>query len=277
MPYLDELTPRAQAVGSVNTTKIVEKDGKTIHIGTNLDIQAILNSLRQALTGTASPFDASVPSEFREGQAAALVIGGGGATRVSSNAEMTCQILLTSASLVGCYICPAYDEAISDLHPQQRLCRDVSIHLSSIYEAIQTDYCLLLRQAIIKQFPTIDLRELTSVDQAKAELKELEAKGTRFCVGVGCIPSVEPASEGEKMVYDVARALFSHPYPAVGGDNEGTQHFSIPEKPIFFDMAYKASPNLLTQNKACESDSMNVPAANHDFTASDGRRTRLAI
>ncbi|KAK9894059.1 NAD(P)-binding protein [Cystobasidium minutum MCA 4210] len=205
MPYLDELTPRAQAVGSVNTTKIVEKDGKTIHIGTNLDIQAILNSLRQALTGTASPFDASVPSEFREGQAAALVIGGGGATRA----------------------------AIYALH---------TMKLSPIYilnrDSAET-------QAIIKQFPTIDLRELTSVDQAKAELKELEAKGTRFCVGVGCIPSVEPASEGEKMVYDVARALFSHPYPAVGGDNEGTQHFSIPEKPIFFDMAYKPIMTLL--------------------------------
>lgn len=82
MPYLDELTPEAKAVGSVNTTKLCERDGKIVHIGTNLDIKAILNSLRQALTGIASPFDASVPAEFQEGQAAAFVIGGGGATRV---------------------------------------------------------------------------------------------------------------------------------------------------------------------------------------------------
>lgn len=90
MPYLDELTPEAQAVGSVNTTKIVEKDGKTHHIGTNFDQLAIRNSLRQALTGTASPFDASVPSEFQKGRAAAFVIGGGGATRVSY-AEVECR------------------------------------------------------------------------------------------------------------------------------------------------------------------------------------------
>jgi len=82
MPYLDELTPEAKAVGSVNTTKLYERDGKLIHKGTNLDIKAILNSLRQTLTGTASPFDASVPEKFRVGDAAGLVIGGGGATRV---------------------------------------------------------------------------------------------------------------------------------------------------------------------------------------------------
>lgn len=82
MPYLDELAPEARAVGSVNTTKLCERDGKNVQIGTNLDIKAILNSLRQALTGVGSPFDATVPQTFKSGEAAGLVIGGGGATRV---------------------------------------------------------------------------------------------------------------------------------------------------------------------------------------------------
>lgn len=83
MPYLDELTPEAKAVGSVNTTKIYERDGRLVQMGTNLDFQAIKNSLRQALTGIASPFDDSVPDKFRSRAAAGFVIGGGGATRVS--------------------------------------------------------------------------------------------------------------------------------------------------------------------------------------------------
>lgn len=85
MPYLDELSPEAKAVGSVNTTKVYESDGKLAHIGTNLDIKAILNSLRQSLTGIASPFAATVPERFHPGRAAGLVIGGGGATRVSQD------------------------------------------------------------------------------------------------------------------------------------------------------------------------------------------------
>lgn len=83
MPFMDEMTPEAKAVGSVNTFKLVDgKDGQNRVIGTNLDIKAIHNSLRQILTGVASPFDGSSPDKFEEGKVAAFVIGGGGATRV---------------------------------------------------------------------------------------------------------------------------------------------------------------------------------------------------
>lgn len=206
MPYLDELTPEAKAVGSVNTTKLYERDGKLVHIGTNLDIKAILNSLRQSLTGIASPFPSSVPNRFRLGCAAGLVIGAGGATRA----------------------------AIYALHQMQ---------LSPIY-VLNRDSGET--QAIIEQFPDIDLRALTSVEQAKAEIKGLERQSVKLCLGVGCIPSAEPVTESEKMVYDVARAIFSYPYESpetIHADNG--ECFSLPKKAIFFDMAYKPVMTLL--------------------------------
>jgi quinate dehydrogenase len=73
-------------MGSVNTTKLEERNGKIVHIGTNIDAKAIKNSLREALTGSASPFGPESPSTFAPGKAAALVIGGGGASRVSASA-----------------------------------------------------------------------------------------------------------------------------------------------------------------------------------------------
>lgn len=73
----------------------------------------------------------------------------------------------------------------------------------------------------------------------KAELQGLEQQSTRLSLGVGCIPSVQPVTEGEQMVYDVARAIFSCSYGSLASETADGQYFTLPEKPIFFDMAYK--------------------------------------
>lgn len=116
-------------------------------------------------------------------------------------------------------------------------------HIADGRKAQLLTNCNTSRQAIIKQFPDIDLRALTSVEQTNAELQGLERQSTRLCLGVGCIPSVQPVTDGEKMVYDVARAIFSYSYAP--GDNireessKEEQYFALPQKAIFFDMAYK--------------------------------------
>jgi hypothetical protein len=98
--------------------------------------------------------------------------------------------------------------------------------------------------AILQQFPAVDLRVLNDSEQAAAELQNLEAQGIRLCLGVGCIPSVEAQTEGEQMVYDVARTIFGHSYLTSSPDcSNEIAHLKIPEKALFFDMAYKVSPS----------------------------------
>jgi hypothetical protein len=104
MPYVDEMTDQAKAVGSVNTTYFREKpDGSAVHVGTNLDVAGVGNSLLSALLDQSTPFPEETPLKFKKGSAASLMIGrfrslaftssitynctamsgGGGATRVS--------------------------------------------------------------------------------------------------------------------------------------------------------------------------------------------------
>ena len=84
VPYCDALTPQAKAVGSVNTTYFeTDAYGRTIHVGTNLDLMGVRNSLLTVLSSQVSPFPASMPMSFAPNQAAGLCIGGGGATRAA--------------------------------------------------------------------------------------------------------------------------------------------------------------------------------------------------
>lgn len=81
---MDEITQQARTVGSVNTTYFRENvDGTVVHVGTNLDVAGVGNSLHAALVGHPTPMPAGTPSRFASGKAASLMIGGGGATRVS--------------------------------------------------------------------------------------------------------------------------------------------------------------------------------------------------
>ena len=55
---------------------------------------------------------------------------------------------------------------------------------------------------IIASFPQYDLRPLESVDAWTPEL------AAHLGCGVGAIPSFEPVTDGEKMVYAVATKIF---------------------------------------------------------------------
>lgn len=76
MPYVDEITEQAKMVGSVNTTYFREKpDGGFTHVGTNLDVAGVGNSLLSALSGQSTPFADGTPLQFRPGKVAGLMIG----------------------------------------------------------------------------------------------------------------------------------------------------------------------------------------------------------
>ncbi|GAA5953691.1 hypothetical protein JCM10213_000569 [Rhodosporidiobolus nylandii] len=174
MDKVDELAPQAQAIGSVNTTyvRIDEATGKAVHVGTNLDTAGVGNSLLTALLDSPSPFPADAPRRFAPRTAAALMIGGGGATRAA----------IYAMNNIG-------------LSPIFLINRDASETAS-----------------IVAQFPDLDLRPLESVEQVQQELSSLEAKGVKLCAGTGAIPSIEPATAEEKNVYAVAKAAFEWPY-----------------------------------------------------------------
>jgi hypothetical protein len=85
--------------------------------------------------------------------------------------------------------------------------------------------------AIIAQFPDLDLRALETVKQVEEELAALEGKGIRLAAGTGAIPSIEPQSDAEKNVYEVAKAAFSYPYKSGSTADDG--FISLPAKPTF--------------------------------------------
>ena len=76
IPFLDELTDRAQSIGGVNTTVLVDQpDGSVKHIGDNTDPSGISGVLLSAFTGHESPVDERTPSSFRNGTVAGVIIG----------------------------------------------------------------------------------------------------------------------------------------------------------------------------------------------------------
>lgn len=89
----------------------------------------------------------------------------------------------------------------------------------------------------MKQFPHVDIRPVTSTDEARQVLAELDSKGTRLTVGVGAIPSIEPQSTAEKNVYEAAKTLFSH--TSTPPKQQPSGHIAHPAKPTFLEMAYK--------------------------------------
>ncbi|KAL8283693.1 hypothetical protein RQP46_005488 [Phenoliferia psychrophenolica] len=206
MAHLDELTPQAEAIGSVNTTYWrTGADGKLVHVGTNLDTAGVGNSLLTQLCGFPSPFPADAPHSFAPGVASALMIGGGGATRA----------------------------AIWAMH---------AIGLSPIYlvnrDAEET-------AAIVKQFAAWDLRPIESVAAAEAALAEGDRTGVKLAAGVGAIPSIEPVTDAEKLVYEIARTLFAHKYDASAAPVQPKGFLQLPKAPVHLEMAYKPRMTLI--------------------------------
>ena len=75
IPYLDELTEEAQAVGSVNTTYFQEANGYTKHIGHNTDVLGLRNVILQSLKPDL-PFEKlDAGLQFEKGKVAGFVIG----------------------------------------------------------------------------------------------------------------------------------------------------------------------------------------------------------
>ncbi|ORY56197.1 hypothetical protein BCR35DRAFT_335500 [Leucosporidium creatinivorum] len=208
MTAVDEVTPQAAAIGSCNTTffRTDSATGKIIHVGTNLDTAGVGNSLLTVLTGHSTPFPPTVPLTFAPGTASALMIGGGGATRA----------------------------AIYAMH---------AIGLSPIY-LVNRD--LEETASIVEQFKDWDLRPLETVEEAKGALAKGEKEGVRLAAGVGAIPSIEPKTEAEKRVYEIAKTLFEHPYNASRVKAE-EGFLSLPSKPVHLEMAYKPRMTIIRQ------------------------------
>ncbi|GAA6036591.1 hypothetical protein JCM8097_001241 [Rhodosporidiobolus ruineniae] len=216
----DALDAAGEATGSANTIYLrPAPPGLTsespalaaaglVQVGSNTDAPAVTNILLSALLSTPTPFPANAPRFFAPGQAAALAIGGGGAVRAVLHA----------------------------LHANLGCSRILLLNRDRL-EA----------QAVIDQFPKLDIRFVDSVERAEKEMQELEGKGMRLAVGIGAIPCEEPQTEGEKTLYAAAEKLFEWKYQRMEG-KEQTGLLKLPEKPIFLDMAYKPRFTLLRQS-----------------------------
>ncbi|GAA6004385.1 hypothetical protein JCM10207_000697 [Rhodosporidiobolus poonsookiae] len=209
---VDYLTPEAKACGCVNTMYLRPSSSAPssgplpglLHVGTNTDVTAVHNVLLSSLLSTPSPFPSDAPRSFAPGKAAGFVIGGGGAVRAAVYALST---LLNSSPIF-----------ILNRDPAET-------------------------QAVVQHFPGVDLRPLTSIEQTAQELEVLRASGVSLVGGVGCVPSYEPKTDGEKRVYELAELLFSEAYERPAGEEKG--YLTIPQQPVFLDMAYKPRMTLL--------------------------------
>ncbi|KAI5477383.1 3-dehydroquinate synthase [Pseudohyphozyma bogoriensis] len=208
MSHVDEMTPTARAVGSINTTYFrTLPSGETVHVGDNIDTEGVRNPLLTALTGIPSPFPPTMPRSFAPNTAAGLMIGGGGAARAAIFA------------LAGMAVSPIF-----------------LVNRDPVETA-----------AIVDQFKQLDIRPLEDVDAARAALAELDRSGTRLAVSVGAIPSVAPQTDAEKMVYATIEAIFSHVYDAAGVSSKATEFVALPAKPVHLEMAYKPRMTLIRQ------------------------------
>ncbi|GAA5833967.1 hypothetical protein JCM9279_004176 [Rhodotorula babjevae] len=204
---VDVLTDEALATGCINTTFFrpsnpLDPDSPLVTVGTNTDSPACRAVLLSYLLSSPSPFPASAPTRFASStRAAALAIGGGGATRA----------------------------AIHALH---------GLGCSPIYVVNRDED---ETERMTKHFGASgwDVRALRSVGEAERELEGLEREGGRVVCGVGAIPCVEPTTTGEKMVYDVAATVFGRRYEVGDGQSVEEGSLALPDRPVFVDMAYK--------------------------------------
>jgi shikimate dehydrogenase len=91
IPYLDDLTPSARAIGAVNT--IFTRDGKLI--GHNTDAPGFLADLKRLLEFKGSPLD--LREQAPALQKSALVLGAGGAARAVVSALLSEDWMVTLA------------------------------------------------------------------------------------------------------------------------------------------------------------------------------------
>lgn len=222
VPLVDVQTSAALATGCINTTFLRPYTSFPshsfpstshspafirsffAHVGTNTDCTAVTSVLLSALLSLPSPFPPSAPRRFSQrSQAAAFVIGGGGAVRAA---------IYSLSHDLGC---------------------------SPIFVINRSEE---ETNAVVAHFPSVNLRPLTSVEEAERELEELEKGGGRVVCGVGAVPCYRPETEEEKKVYEVARAVFGMRYAAGGVESE-EDGLKLPDKPIFVG-ASSTSPSL---------------------------------
>lgn len=187
--------------GCINTTFFRPSDpsdplSPPLVVGTNTDTPACLSVLLSSFLSLPSPFPPSAPRAFSPAaKDAALAVGGGGATRAAVHALQQ----------LGC--APIYvvnrDEGET--------------------EAMRAHFAKW----------RWDVRALRSVGDAERELEGLEKDGGRVVCGVGAIPCAEPTTDGERMVYDVAEAVFARRYERRAGEAEDEGTLRLPERPVF--------------------------------------------
>lgn len=105
---------------------------------------------------------------------------------------------------------------------------------------------------MVSSFPTVNLIPLHSV--ADWERERLAPQARQIPLAVGCIPAVEPQTDGEKMVYNLAHRFFDASYTASVMTGGSASHEGIPPpaKRHFLEMAYKPrrTPILIRAEQA---------------------------
>lgn len=116
------------------------------------------------------------------------------------------------------------------------------LNLSPIY-LINRDHEETL--GVMGQFPDLDLRAILDEEDFEAECTGRFSKP--IPIGVGCIPALEPITDQEKMVYQLARLIFSIPY-VPEAKNTNDEFIKAPTRPVFLEMAYKPRQTPMLMN-----------------------------
>lgn len=95
------------------------------------------------------------------------------------------------------------------------------------------------------QFPHLDLRAILDEEDFEAECTGRFSKP--IPIGVGCIPALEPITDQEKMVYQLARLIFSIPYVPEAKETDD-EYIKAPTRPLFLEMAYKPRQTPMLMN-----------------------------
>jgi shikimate dehydrogenase len=183
IPLLDELTPRARAIGAVNT--IYLKDNRLV--GDNTDAPGFITDLNKFLNG------ASAHGPIMDGslQKAALILGAGGAARAAAYALTNAGWMVTIAAR---RVEPAREFANSQLRVVQYDARQLIPLLSTFRLIVNTTPVGTFPN--INETPWIDglafpkaavLYDLTYNPRETKLVKQARAAGLRASTGMGML------------------------------------------------------------------------------------------
>ncbi|KAH9812431.1 hypothetical protein DFH28DRAFT_930870 [Melampsora americana] len=225
-----------------------EQIAKKINSNPNFDGAAITMPLKSMVMNIPGVIDRLTPSASATGAVNTIVIESGTGSRVGTNTdtEGIRRALLSrlSGSKIEAFEADNYAAFVigSGATTRSAVYALSSLNLSPIY-LINRDHEETL--GVMGQFPHLDLRAILDEEDFEAECTGRYAKP--IPIGVGCIPAIEPITDQEKLVYQLARLIFSIPYVPEAKETDD-DFIKAPTRPLFLEMAYKPRQTPMLMN-----------------------------